>query len=256
MNRFLISAAHRSSGKTVVSAGLATALTRRGHKVSTFKKGPDYIDPMWLGLACGQPCWNLDFFTMGRDEIRECFVQQSAGADVVLIEGNKGLFDGLDVEGGDSNAALAKLLNIPVVLVIDVTGMTRGIAPLLSGYIAFDPEIRIAGVVLNRVAGPRQEHKLRAAIDRYTDLTVLGAIPRSEELHIEERHLGLVTSAEHDQADIWLGAVAKTVDAAVDIEALLDLTDGFTEEILVEPVKKKQTVDLRVAIAWDKAFGF
>ena len=99
MNRFLISAAHRSSGKTVVSAGLATALTRRGHKVSTFKKGPDYIDPMWLGLACGQPCWNLDFFTMGRDEIRECFVRQSAGADVVLIEGNKGLFDGLDVEG-------------------------------------------------------------------------------------------------------------------------------------------------------------
>ena len=109
---------------------------------------------------------------MGRDEIRECFVRQSAGADVVLIEGNKGLFDGLDVEGGDSNAALAKLLNIPVVLVIDVTGMTRGIAPLLSGYIAFDPDVRIAGVVLNRVAGPRQEHKLRAAIDRYTDLTL------------------------------------------------------------------------------------
>jgi cobyrinic acid a,c-diamide synthase len=256
VNRFLISAAHRSSGKTVVSAGLAAALTRRGHKVSTFKKGPDYIDPMWLGLACGQPCWNLDFFTMGSDEIRECFVRQSAGADVVLIEGNKGLFDGLDVKGSDSNAALAKLLNIPVVLVIDVTGMTRGIAPLLSGYIAFDPEVQIAGVVLNRVAGPRQEHKLRAAIDRYTDLTVLGAIPRSEELHIEERHLGLVTSAEHDQADIWLGSVAKTVDAAVDIEALLGLTDGFTGEVFVKPVEKKQTVDLRIAIARDKAFGF
>ena len=149
MNRFLVSAAHKSSGKTVVSAGLTTALAERGYKVSTFKKGPDYIDPMWLGLACGQPCWNLDFFTMRRDEIRECFMQQSAGADVALIEGNKGLFDGLDVEGGDSNAALAKLLNIPVVLVIDVTGMTRGIAPLLSGYIAFDPEVRIAGVVLN-----------------------------------------------------------------------------------------------------------
>ena len=183
-------------------------------------------------------------------------MQQSAGADVALIEGNKGLFDGLDVEGGDSNAALAKLLNIPVVLVIDVTGITRGIAPLLSGYIAFDPEVRIAGVVLNRVAGPRHERKLRAAIDRYTDLPVLGAIPRLEKLQIEERHLGLVTSAEHDRPHTWLDSVAKTVDAAVDIEALLGLTDGFTEKMLVEPVKKKQTVDLRVGIARDKAFGF
>ena len=256
MNRFLVSAAHKSSGKTVVSAGLTTVLAERGYKVSTFKKGPDYIDPMWLGLACGQPCWNLDFFTMRHEEISECFMQQSAGADVALIEGNKGLFDGLDVEGGDSNAALAKLLNIPVVLVIDVTGITRGVAPLLSGYIAFDPEVRIAGVVLNRVAGPRHERKLRAAIDRYTDLPVLGAIPRLEELQIEERHLGLVTSAEHSQADSWLGSVAKTVDAAVEIDALLDLSDGFTEEILVEPVKKKQPMDLRIAIARDKAFGF
>ena len=115
MNRFLISAAHKSSGKTVISAGLTTALIERGYKVSTFKKGPDYIDPMWLGLACGQPCWNLDFYTMGSDEIRECFVRQSAGADVALIEGNKGLFDGLDVEGGDSNAALAKLLNLSLI---------------------------------------------------------------------------------------------------------------------------------------------
>ncbi|HIA77525.1 MAG TPA: cobyrinic acid a,c-diamide synthase, partial [Gammaproteobacteria bacterium] len=112
------------------------------------------------------------------------------------------------------------------------------------------------GVVLNRVAGPRHESKLRAAINRYTDLPVLGAIPRSEELRIEERHLGLITSAEHDQADIWLDSVAKTVDAAVDIEALLGLTDGFTEEMLVEPVKAKQTADLRIAIARDKAFGF
>ncbi len=256
MNRFLISAAHKSSGKTVISAGLTTALIERGYKVSTFKKGPDYIDPMWLGLACGQPCWNLDFYTMGCDEIRECFVRQSAGADVALIEGNKGLFDGLDVEGGDSNAALAKLLNIPVVLVIDVTGMTRGIAPLLSGYTTFDPEVRIAGVILNRVAGPRHERKLRAAIDRYTDLPVLGAIPRLEEVHIEERHLGLVTSAEHSQADSWLGSVAKTIDVAVDIEALLGLTDGFTEKMHVESVKKKQAVDLRIAIARDKAFGF
>ena len=200
MHRFLVSAAHKSSGKTIISIGLAAVLRQRGLSVAPFKKGPDYIDPMWLEKASGSTCWNLDFFTMQRDEITVCYHRQSQGADVVLVEGNKGLHDGLDVEGGDSNAALAKQLDLPVVLVIDVTGITRGIAPLLTGYSAFDPDVGIAGVILNRVAGPRQENKLRAAIERYTDLPVLGAISRLEGTLIEERHLGLVPAGEQAQA--------------------------------------------------------
>ena len=113
------------------------------------------MDPAWLARASGRSCWNLDFFTMGHDEIHSCFEEDRQDADVTIVEGNKGLFDGLDVEGSDSNAALAVRLGLPVILVIDVTGITRGIAPLLTGYTGFDPDVQIVGVILNRVAGPR-----------------------------------------------------------------------------------------------------
>ncbi|HXZ51442.1 MAG TPA: AAA family ATPase, partial [Burkholderiales bacterium] len=169
MGHVFISAAHKSSGKTTLTLGLAAALARRGLAVQTFKKGPDYIDPMWLGLASGRPCRNLDFHMMSRDEIRASFARHGGAVDVSLIEGNKGLYDGLDLHGSNSNAALAALLGSPVVLVIDARGMTRGIAPLILGYQAFDRSIRIAGVILNNLGGARHEQKLRAVIAHYTD---------------------------------------------------------------------------------------
>ena len=173
MNRLLISAAHKSSGKTTLCVGLCAALRARGHVVQPFKKGPDFIDPMWLSLAAGRDCHNLDFYLMGRDEILRTFAARSRGADISLIEGNKGLYDGLSLDGSNSNAALATLLETPVVLVIDARGMTRGIAPLILGYQAFDPQIRIAGVILNQLGGSRHEAKLRAVIEHYTDVPVL-----------------------------------------------------------------------------------
>ena len=225
MNRFLISAAHKSSGKTIVSVGLAAALRQRGLSVAAFKKGPDYIDPMWLGQASGSPCWNLDFFTMHSDEITACYRRRSHGADVALVEGNKGLHDGLDVEGGDSNAALAKQLDLPVVLVIDVTGITRGIAPLLTGYTAFDPAVGIAGVILNRVAGPRQETKLRAAVERYTALPVLGVPIQSEALKGMDSLLSTVQMpAGVPGATLAIGR-AGAINAALLAAAILGLSD-------------------------------
>ena len=164
MAHIFISAAHKSSGKTTIAIGLARAFTRRGLKVAPFKKGPDYIDPLWLGAAAGRPCHNLDFFTMGQGEIEALFARHLAGAALGLIEGNKGLYDGLDLDGANSNAALAKRLAAPVVLVIDARGMTRGIAPLLRGYRAFDADVRIGGVILNQLGGARHEAKLRAII--------------------------------------------------------------------------------------------
>ena len=257
MNRFLVSAAHKSSGKTIVSIGLAATLRQRGLSVAPFKKGPDYIDPMWLGKASGFACWNLDFFTMQRDEITVCYHRQSQGADVVLVEGNKGLHDGLDVEGSDSNAALAKQLDLPVVLVIDVTGITRGIAPLLTGYSAFDPGVGIAGVILNRVAGPRQENKLRAAVERYTDLPVLGAIPRLESTLIEERHLGLVPTGELDQAQDCIREIGREIEDSVNIDQLLHLTAAPAVAAPAVPdLEYSGPMDLRIGIARDSAFGF
>src|SRR5208282_629563 len=196
MPRLFLSAAHKSSGKATVSIGLAAAFTARGLAVQTFKKGPDYIDPMWLARASGRPCFNLDFNTQTNAEIAASVAARAAGADLALIEGNKGLHDGVDLEGRDSSAALAKLLAAPVILVIDTLGMTRGVAPLVLGYQAFDPAIKIAGIILNKAGSPRHEAKVRQAIERYTHIPVLGALPRDGSFAIEERHLGLMTPME------------------------------------------------------------
>lgn len=177
MARFVVSAAHKSSGKTTVTIGLCAALAARGLKVQPFKKGPDYIDPMWLSQAAGRTCRNLDFYTQPPADMRETFARHAADADVNIVEGNKGFYDGVDLEGADCTAALAKLLDAPAVLVIDTGGMTRGIAPLLRGYQTFDPAVRIAGVILNKVSGPRHERKLRQVVEHYTDIPILGAIP-------------------------------------------------------------------------------
>ncbi len=218
--RLFIAAAHKSSGKTTITIGLAAAFSAAGLRVQCFKKGPDYIDPMWLSRAAMQPCYNLDFNTMSPIEIGSTFARQSAGCDISLIEANKGLFDGLDPEGADSNAALAKLLGAPVILVIDCEGMTRGIAPLVLGYVAFDQDVAIKGVILNNVGGPRHESKLRAAMQRYTDVPVLGAVARNKELAISERHLGLTTPGEIGVLDAKIKSIGDLVGAGVELDAL------------------------------------
>jgi cobyrinic acid a,c-diamide synthase len=152
-----LSAAHKSSGKTTLSIGLCAALKNRGLSVQPFKKGPDYIDPIWLGMAAGKPCYNLDFFVAGHQETVDDYCHRAHGADLSLVEGNKGLYDGIDLDGSNSNAALARAIQSPVILVIDVRGTMRGIAPLLIGYQVFDKEVNIAGVIANMSGGKRHE---------------------------------------------------------------------------------------------------
>ena len=176
MTHLYLSAAHKSSGKTTLSIGICAAWRAQGLQVQPFKKGPDYIDPLWLAQAAGRACYNLDFYTMRRSEISDLFGQAMAGADIGVIEGNKGLYDGLALDGSNSNAALAAQLGSPIVLVLDSQGMTRGVAPLILGYQAFDLQIRIAGVILNQLGGSRHEAKLRAVIEHYTDVRVLGGV--------------------------------------------------------------------------------
>lgn len=257
MAQFLISAAHKSSGKTTVSIGIAAALHARGLSVQTFKKGPDYIDPMWLALASGRSCRNLDFFLMQRDEITDLYAKHAACADIALVEGNKGLFDGLDLDGSNSNSALARLLGLPVVLVIDARGMTRGIAPLLLGYQAFEPDLKIAGVILNHLGGSRHEGKLRAVIEHYTDLEVFGAIGHDAALTIEERHLGLIPSNESERAEAHVTALAARMAGTVNLERLLTLQAAMQPQVVKrEPTVVTRQKNLRVGIARDRAFGF
>ncbi|MCR4331272.1 MAG: cobyrinate a,c-diamide synthase [Sulfuricaulis sp.] len=268
MNRLLISAAHKSSGKTTLCVGLCAALRARGHVVQPFKKGPDFIDPMWLSLAAGRDCHNLDFYLMGRDEILRSFAARSRGADISLIEGNKGLYDGLSLDGSNSNAALATLLETPVVLVIDARGMTRGIAPLILGYQAFDPQIRIAGVILNQLGGSRHEAKLRAVIEHYTDVPVLGAVHRDDRLAIVERHLGLMPSNEANAARDKIDTIAALVAASVDLDRLLtisstapSLPEAKEKEPSPRPLPLRGRGDsevnpIKVGIPRDAAFAF
>jgi cobyrinic acid a,c-diamide synthase len=293
MPRVFISAAHKSSGKTTVSLGLCAALHARGHAVQPFKKGPDYIDPMWLGLAADRACYNLDFHMMQREEICQVFALHAGDARISLIEGNKGLYDGLDLDGGNSNAALAKLLGAPVVLVIDARGMTRGVAPLILGYQAFDPDIRIAGVILNNLGGSRHESKLRAVIEHYTQVEVIGAVQHDASLRIAERHLGLVPANEQNAARQKMRQVGERIAAQVDLDRLLAIADsapGFADECSLDasatyelswalahrksespcgifddarrldagrgPESGEDATDLRIAIARDQAFGF
>jgi cobyrinic acid a,c-diamide synthase len=258
MRYLFISAAHKSSGKTTITLGLCRALHDRGMKVQAFKKGPDYIDPIWHGQASRRPSYNLDFHMMERDEILALFMQHASSADLGLIEGNKGLYDGMDIEGGNSNAALAKLLGAPVVLVLDSVGVTRGVAPLLLGYQAFDPEINIAGVILNKVGGPRHEEKLRAVIERYTDVRVIGAVRMDADLAIVERHLGLMPGNESEQAEARIEAIAEKIKSQVDLDALVETAQQARAPAWPIPdgASLQQAAGLRMAYASDKAFGF
>ncbi|NWG39509.1 MAG: cobyrinate a,c-diamide synthase [Hydrogenophilaceae bacterium] len=254
-SRFLISAAHKSSGKTTLSIGLCAALKRRGLKVQPYKKGPDYIDPMWLTRASGRPCRNLDFYLMGHEEVTDVFEKQAVDADVALVEGNKGLYDGLDLDGSNSNAALSKLLSIPVVLVIDARGMTRGVAPLILGYQAFDRDIRIAGVILNQLGGSRHEGKLRAVIEHYTDVPVIGAVQHEAGMQILERHLGLIPSNEAAEVDSQIDRIAERVSQQVDLDRLLALTQHEYQSKPLNVVPRPPAT-CRIGIARDAAFGF
>ena len=255
----------------MVSIGLCAALKNRGHEIQPFKKGPDYIDPMWLSQASGRACRNLDLYLMEHDDITATFARHSA--EVNLVEGNKGLYDGLALDGSNSNAALAKLLDLPVFLVIDARGMTRGIAPLILGYQAFDRDIDIAGVILNNLGGSRHEAKLRAVIEHYTDVPVVGAIHHDERLGIIERHLGLMPSNESRVAAAKIKQIGDVIAEQVDLDKLLELC--IKPAISPPPCRAREGVEasmpsgsapiplrggreksVRIGIARDRAFGF
>ena len=253
--RVYISAAHKSSGKTTLTIGLARALRASGYTVQPYKKGPDYIDPLWLTKAAGRPCYNLDYHTMGGSEITALYEDAARGSDVRLVEGNKGLYDGVALDGSDSNAALAHQLQTPVVLVIDCRGVTRGVAPLVLGYRHFDPSLSIAGIVLNRVGGARHEGKLRAVLAQYTDVPVLGAVQESADIAISERHLGLVPSGEWDGAEEVIERLAHAVTAQVDVGAIARLgEDGRPRSTPQAP--RARAADVRIGVIRDRAFSF
>ncbi|NOX32753.1 MAG: cobyrinate a,c-diamide synthase [Deltaproteobacteria bacterium] len=252
------------SGKTIVSLGIAAAWKEKGFKVSPFKKGPDYIDAGWLSKAAGRPCYNLDTFLCAPQVVRHSYIRNSKNCDVSVIEGNRGLFDGIDTEGSTSTSELAKLLNLPILLVLDCTKSTRTMAALLMGCMKFDPDIKICGVILNRVAGKRHEGKVRANIEKFCNIPVLGAVPKLRAQDFPERYMGLVTSEEHDFSGQAIKRAVKVADDHIDLDELYKAvtTDLFCtdpEEITQINCPKTKLTESRavtIGIIRDSAFQF
>jgi len=218
--RLLLAALRGGAGKTTLTLGLLAAWRDQGRRLVPFKKGPDYIDPAWHALAAGRPSHNLDPFLMEGDQILASVARQTQQADALLIEGNRGLYDGLDAQGTYSTAELAKFLATPVVLVVDCTMRTRTTAALVLGSQHFDPQVPIRGVILNQIARPRHEDLIRQAIERYCGIPVLGAIPRLKCEVFPERHMGLVPPQEHATALRAIKTARELVQKYLDLEGL------------------------------------
>lgn len=246
------------AGKSVVAVGLIAALARTGAKVSPFKKGPDYIDAGWLALAAGTPCYNLDPFLMEPEVLYNSFLQHSRLADYALIEGNRGLFDGVDLEGSCSTAELAVALDLPVLLVVDCTKTTRTVAALVLGCRDFDPRVRIGGVVLNRIGTGRHELIVRQAVEHYTGIPVLGALPRSREDVFPQRHLGVTPGPEHKNAGTAIASLAERAEKYLDLAGIkacmaeVNLSAAGAARVEVGPVTKS----VRIGVIRDAAFQF
>ena len=219
--RVVIAALRGGSGKTTLAIGLIAAWRERAGQVVPFKKGPDYIDAGWLALAAGQPCYNLDPFMMNEEQILQSFCERTRLADGAVIEGNRGLYDGMDAGGTCSTAALAKVLQAPVLLVVDATKITRTAAAAVLGCQHFDPEVQIRGVILNRVAGARHEEMLRTTIEQYCGIPVVGAVPKVKEDAFPERHMGLVTALEHPEARDAVLSRIRVVEKYIDLDRVL-----------------------------------
>jgi cobyrinic acid a,c-diamide synthase len=235
--RLIIAAMRGGAGKTTLSLGMAAAWRRKGRKVVPFKKGPDYIDSAWLSLAAQQPCHNLDTFLMEREEVRSSFLRNAERQGISLIEGNRGLYDGVDAVGSQSTAELAKLLRSPVILIVDCGKVTRTAAAMVLGCQRLDPEVHIRGVVLNQVARSRQEEILRKAIGQTCGLEVVGAIPRLENFPFPERHLGLLPPQEHQWIQKALDQAAEVSERYLDLDRLAEIANEaapFAEEEIRE----------------------
>jgi cobyrinic acid a,c-diamide synthase len=252
-----ISAPQGHSGKTIVSLGLCAALRHRGLVVQPFKKGPDYIDPSWLTESSSRSCRSLDNVLIPEENLLASFNRACQGADLALIEGAMGLYDGFDDEGTTSTARIARMLGSPVVLVVNTSRMTRSIAALVSGYQNFEPETNIAGVILNNVSGDRHQHKLTHAIEHYCHLPVVGSIPHDSVLNITERHLGLTPFIELEESRAILEKVRQKLEPYLDIEGLLTIARKSNANKLGVEIDVSQPAPVvRVGVIRDRVFNF
>jgi cobyrinic acid a,c-diamide synthase len=260
MRQILITGDRSGSGKTSITLALAALLSKK-HRVQTFKVGMDYIDPSYLSAVSGRPCRNLDSFTLSDAQIRDIFRFGCRGADMAIVEGVRGLYEGAEaLTDTGSTAAIAKTLDLPVVLVVSAQSITRSSAAIVKGFQSFDPKIRIAGVILNNIKGGSHKAKATTAIEHYCGVPVIGAIPRMEEMQLAMRHLGLVPYREgsgRGDFDARIATITEMIGQYVDLDRFVSLME---ERIM--PQKKSPAFDaapareVKIGVALDEAFNF
>lgn len=253
----MIASTQGRSGKTTIGIGLCAALRQRGLTVQPFKKGPDYIDASWLSAAARRSCRNLDVFLMGEEVVTGSFQRACRGVDLALIEGAMGLYDGLYPDGRGSSAHLARMLHIPVILTVNTARMTRSVAALVSGYQHFEPETVVAGVILNSVSGKRHEGKLKGAIERYCGVPVLGVIPRDSNVHIAQRHLGLMPFPESEEAESVVERIGRQLEAHLDLDGILAVARRKRPGWRALPMSSGSgTTMAKIGVMLDRVFNF
>ena len=247
----MIAGTHSGCGKTTVSSGIMAALTARGQKVQPFKVGPDFIDPSHHTRICGRPSRNLDPFMMGEQGCIDTFIRATKGADIAVIEGVMGIYDGVDGTDFASTAHVARILNAPVILVVDIKGMSRSVLALIRGYLNFDTTISVAGVILNRVGSLRHRQMIESSIS----LPALGWIPKREDIAIESRHLGLKMAHETG----LMTEFGSVIEEFCDLDALIAYASKVTRVTSQKKVSgsgSRKQVHASVGVALDDAFCF
>jgi cobyrinic acid a,c-diamide synthase len=255
--RIVIAGATSGVGKTVISAGVTRALIRRGLRVATFKAGPDFIDPSYLELASGRPCHNLDTWMLPRAALLEIFARSAESADVAIVEGMMGLFDGRGPASDDgSTAQLATTLRAPVVLVVDASRAARSIAALVDGYRRFDRRVALVAAIANSVASERHAEWVCQAIGTQTSVRVLGAVQRNPGLTVPSRHLGLVQAGESANANASIDDAADLVESTLDLDTLLELARAAPPLRTTRTPTPSPDERVRIGVARDAAFSF
>lgn len=260
MKAFMIGGDRSGSGKTSIAVGIASILSSK-YEIQTFKVGMDYIDPSYLSAASGRPCRNLDGFVMDQSQIRLVVDHAARGADILLVEGVRGLFEGADaLKDTGSSAEIAKLLDIPVVLVVNARSITRSAAALIKGFLSFDQNLRICGIILNNIFGDTHRQKAITAIEHTCGIPVFGAIPQEKAMELEMRHLGLIPYREgrtRTQFRETVTAIGSTVARYVDVERILDSAREYTPlPVQSDIFNAERECDVKIGIALDEAFNF
>lgn len=256
--RIIIAGLSGDSGKTLVSVGLATAFRKRGFKVSVFKKGPDYIDSFWLERASSFPAYNLDTFIMGRRNILVSFCAHSFFNGISIIEGNRGIFDGLDSEGLHSTAELAKIVDAPIILILNAYKMTRTVSAIVWGIKNFELALQIEGVVINNFSGERHRKVIEQSIEEIAKVKVVGAIPRLDNFSLlPSRHLGLITPHEFDKTSLAVDCASEIIEKYLDLDEIIKIAQRAKElDCPDSQTIEHPTIKVKIGYFYDEAFSF